>query len=50
MTRIRDSMRAGTTSYFMSDLTKNYSNYILLLAERIETRGERHRELIMNVY
>ena len=29
--------------YFMSDPTKNYSNYILLLAERIETRGgERH--------
>ena len=29
--------------YFMSDPTKNYSNYILLLAERIKTRGERHR-------
>ena len=36
--------------YFMSDPTKNYSNYILLLAERIETRGERQGELIMDVY
>ena len=36
--------------YFMSDPTKNYSNYILLLGERIETRGERQGELIMDVY
>ena len=36
--------------YFMSDPTKNYSNYIFLLAERIETRGERCEELVMDVY
>ena len=36
--------------YFMSDPIKNYSNYILLLAERIETRRERRGELVMDAY